>query len=102
MTSNQTLARPPLVRSPWQAPWTWLAKTLRSALQRRARMQLERHAVQTLSQLDDYQLMDIGLTRGDIRAAVSGRLADRITTPRRPRFDAAPVSRPTSACGSAS
>jgi uncharacterized protein YjiS (DUF1127 family) len=107
MTSTRTSARPTATRHPrsLHALWAWLARTLRSFLQRWAQMQLERSAVQALSDLNDYQLMDIGLTRSEIRSALAGRLHHRITTtrkPRRPWSGPTPMAQSAPPCGSAS
>lgn len=90
----------------WHAPLTWLTRALRNALQRAAAVQLERLTVQSLSDMNDHQLADIGLTRGEIRSAVeAGSLAGRITTtraPQRPRREAVPPTRSAASCRSAS
>jgi len=52
---------------------TRLSTTLQTVLQRWALMRLERRTVQALSELDDGQLADIGLSRREIRSAAAGR-----------------------------
>jgi uncharacterized protein YjiS (DUF1127 family) len=90
----------------WHVPLTWMSRALQSVLRRCAELQLERLTVQSLSDMNDHQLADIGLTRGEIRSAVqAGSLADRITTtcaPQRPRHEAVPPTRSVASCGSAS
>jgi hypothetical protein len=95
MTSNQHSI------PPWHAPLAWFTRFFRRVLQHRADSKLEGLAVQSLSELDDYQLWDIGLTRSDIRSAAAGRLDDRTTVtraPHGPRLRAVRVQ-PTSTCG---
>lgn len=99
MTSNELSALT------WRAPLAWVNRALRHVLQRRAQLKLERLTVQTLSDLNDYELWDIGLTRGEICAAVAGRLDDRITTTRAPHRPLNEVVRPmtrASSCGGVS
>ena len=90
----------------WHAPLTWLSQALRSVLRRGAALQLERLTVQCLAEMNDHQLANIGLSRGEIRSAVqAGSLAGRITTtraPHRPRHETVPLTRSTPSCGSAS
>lgn len=89
----------------WRAPLARVDRAFRHFQQRRAQLKLERLAVQTLSDLNDYELWDIGLTRGEIRAAVAGRLDDRITTTRAPHGPRNGVVLPTtraSSCGGVS
>lgn len=95
----------PSIRT-WHAPLRWLTRALRSVMRRCAELQLERLTVQCFSEMNDHQLADIGLTRGEIRSAVqAGSVADRITTTRAPhrrRHEAVPPTRSVASCGSAS
>lgn len=59
--------------SPAPAIWRAIAGAWRHLAQRRAQALRNRRDVQALSQLDDHQLKDIGLTPGQVSSFVAGR-----------------------------
>ena len=88
MTSN----RPNSLRT-WLPIATWLAGKWRRFMQRWAEAQRNRHDVKVLSALDNHELKDIGLTRGDIELIVVGRSPQRRAHPRAPhRFPKTPAT----------
>jgi uncharacterized protein YjiS (DUF1127 family) len=71
-------------RRPWHAISTWLSRAWRGLVQHWAQAQRHRRDVKALSELDDHQLKDIGLTRGEIESVVTGRSPQRLAPPRAP------------------
>ncbi|MES1163563.1 MAG: DUF1127 domain-containing protein, partial [Rhizobacter sp.] len=81
MTSDRSASRQPARhRRMWPEISTWLAQTW----QRWAQAQRNRHAVDVLSELDEHQLKDIGMTRGDIESVVAARSLQGLAPPRAP------------------
>ena len=72
-TGSRTQAAHPHQLSTASAIWLSIARAWRSLAQRRAQALRNRRDVEALSHLDDLQLKDIGLTRGQIESFVADR-----------------------------
>lgn len=100
--SGQPMSHP---SGSWHGPSTRLAAIWRALMQRWALARRARQDMQVLSALDDRQLRDIGLVRGDIGSAIAGSARQSRATPRplhRSRLGPAPLTASTPASRSAS